>query len=163
MSVIGTVYLLCFADHGLPITHGRVARHYLGWTARPVEERIADHLKGQGSPLVAAVVDRHGPDVVTLARTWPGADRHYERALKNRRKGTALCPACHAAGRTPVLVRTNPPLRPLKRRGPGDWRTSNGLYALRRHGRQWVAIEQTGLLRAVATARTLRDLVQALA
>jgi hypothetical protein len=52
--VIGTVYLLHF-EQGLPIRPGRVARHYIGWAAAgDVDARLAQHLAGRGSLLVAA-------------------------------------------------------------------------------------------------------------
>jgi hypothetical protein len=94
---MGTVYLL-HLDPGLPVTGNRVARHYLGWAERDVDGRIAQHLAGRGSPLVAAVLDAGG--TVTLARTWTEVDRHFERRLKNRHEAPRLCPRCVAAGRT---------------------------------------------------------------
>lgn len=145
MAVIGTVYLLCFAETGIPRGTNGEARHYLGWTAGDPEERLATHLAGRGSPLLAAVVDRHGPAAVTLVRTWPGADRHYERALKDRREGPRLCPACHAAGRSRALIRTNPPLRPLKHVGPGHWQARGGNLTFRRDGPYWIALAHTGI------------------
>ncbi len=34
----------------------RHARHYVGWTAGDVDERVAIHLQGSGSPLIRAAV-----------------------------------------------------------------------------------------------------------
>jgi len=47
-NVQGTVYVLHFDP---AYKH---ARHYVGWTAGEVTERIAVHLQGRGSPLVRA-------------------------------------------------------------------------------------------------------------
>lgn len=99
-GIPGTVYLLCFGEVGLHITGNRYARHYLGWTEGDVDDRLAVHLSGQGSPLVRAVVAA-GIEV-ELARTWTEADRHFERQLKKRREAPRLCPVCCAReGKTP--------------------------------------------------------------
>ncbi len=92
----GGVYLLHF-EPGLPVTGNRVARHYLGW-AVDVDARVAQHLSGHGSPLVAAAV-RAGASV-SLARTWIDADRSFERRLKNRHEAPRLCPLCVRCGHT---------------------------------------------------------------
>jgi hypothetical protein len=94
---LGTVYLLHF-EHGLPVTGNRFARHYIGFADRDVAARVRHHLEGRGSPLVAAVVA--AGQRVTLERTWSGADRHFERRLKNRHEAPRLCPRCVAAGLT---------------------------------------------------------------
>lgn len=93
----GTVYLL-HLDPGLPVTGNRVARHYLGFGEQRVERRVQEHLEGRGPPLVAAAA-AHG-STVTIARTWPGRERAFERALKNRHEAPRLCPLCVASGRT---------------------------------------------------------------
>lgn len=95
--MIGTVYLLHF-DPGLPITGARVARHYLGWTEGDVDERVRLHLTGRGSPLVRAAVA--AGCTITLARTWPSVDRHFERRLKRRHEAPRLCPQCVNTGAT---------------------------------------------------------------
>lgn len=92
--MIGTVYLLHF-EPGLRVTGNRYARHYLGW-ALDHEERIATHLRGAGSPLVAAAV--RGGQTVEVARLWPDVDRHFERRIKNRRELPRFCPLCVASG-----------------------------------------------------------------
>ena len=53
----GSVYLLHF-EPGLPVTGNRVARHYLGFAEHDVQARVTQHLRRQGSPLVAAVLAR---------------------------------------------------------------------------------------------------------
>ena len=55
----GSVYLLHF-EPGLPVTGTRIARHYLGFAERDLDARIEQHLRRQGSPLVAL--------------SWPRAD-----------------------------------------------------------------------------------------
>lgn len=92
----GTVYLL-HLEPGLPVAGNRVARHYLGFTDHGVEARLAQHLRGRGSPLVAAVLAAGGQ--VTLERTWEGVER-FERRLKRRHEAPRVCPRCVAAGLT---------------------------------------------------------------
>ena len=86
-STIGTVYLLHFER---PLAH---ARHYLGW-AIDAQARVDEHLAGDGSRLVRAVV-RAGIHV-ELVRTWEGVDRNFERSLKRRGNGRSICPICKA-------------------------------------------------------------------
>lgn len=93
----GSVYLLHF-EPGLRVTANRVARHYLGFAEGDVHARVAQHLRGQGSPLVAAVLAAGG--AVTLERVWIDADRRFERRLKARHETPRLCPRCVSAGRT---------------------------------------------------------------
>lgn len=100
LGVPGTVYLLCFGAGGLHVTGNRYARHYIGWTAGPVQTRVDMHTAGEGSPLVRAAV--LAGLSVELVRTWAGVDRHFERALKRRKEAPLLCPTCcERAGRTP--------------------------------------------------------------
>jgi hypothetical protein len=96
----GAVYVLCFSEpfHGANGRHIG-ARHYIGWTCDPTpERRVAEHLAGQGSPLVAAVVA--AGIGVELARWQPG-DRGLERRLHNRH-GTRVCPRCRCPRRRPA-------------------------------------------------------------
>lgn len=84
---LGTIYLLHFDP---PYRH---AKHYLGWTEKQPEERLAIHLNGKGSPLVRAQLRSGG--TVTLVRIWEDVDRNFERQLKNRRNTPrTLCPIC---------------------------------------------------------------------
>jgi hypothetical protein len=87
----GSVYLVHF-EPGLPVTGNRVARHYLGFAEHDVDARIEQHLRRQGSPLVAAVLAAGGH--VTLERVWTGVDRGFERRLKRRHETPRLCPRC---------------------------------------------------------------------
>ena len=93
----GSVYLL-HLEPGRRVTGNRVARHYLGFAERDVDARIAQHLRRQGSPLVAAVLAAGGS--VTLERTWTDVDRAFERRLKRRHETPRLCPRCTRAGLT---------------------------------------------------------------
>ena len=83
----GPVYLL----HIEPAYHH--ARHYAGWTvdADPAR-RIAEHLAGQGSPLVRAAVaaGRAVDPVLSMS-----SDRGLERRWHNRH-GTRVCPRCRS-------------------------------------------------------------------
>ena len=86
MSEDGTIYLL-HLQH--PYCH---ARHYLGWTARRLDERLAEHRAGRGSPLIAAAAA--AGITFELAATWPGT-RHDERRLHRYKNSPArLCPIC---------------------------------------------------------------------
>lgn len=97
MSRTTTIYLLHFdPPYVAPIgTTGRVktAGHYLGSTGCDVAKRVAEHVAGQGSPLVRAAV-RAGC-TIQLAATWPGG-RDDERAAKRSHHHARLCPICRA-------------------------------------------------------------------
>jgi predicted GIY-YIG superfamily endonuclease len=85
-----TVYLIHFDQ---PYKH---ARHYLGYTESTVTlaARVKHHLAGRGSRLMD-VVTRAGIKW-SVVRTWPQADRNFERKLKNWKKTSRLCPVCRA-------------------------------------------------------------------
>lgn len=89
----GTVYLLHFDT---PFGH---ARHYTGW-AHDLPRRLAQHAGGRGARLTE-VVQAAGIGW-TLARTWPDADRGFERRLKNQGGASRRCPACGITPRTPA-------------------------------------------------------------
>ena len=87
MAHNGIVYLLHF-DRSY-----RHARHYIGFTQN-LEQRLADHRAGRGSPLIAAAV-ADGIEF-ELAAIWEG-DRHDERRLHRQKNTRArLCPTCIA-------------------------------------------------------------------
>ena len=86
VDVVGNIYLLHFER---PYLH---AGHYLGWTEGPIQERIARHVSGHGSPLVACVV-RLGIKVL-LSRSWFNVTRKKERSLKNIGGLRRQCPIC---------------------------------------------------------------------
>lgn len=96
MTADGTLYLLHFDP---PYRH---AGHYLGYVQggpENVDRRLAEHIAGQGSPLVRAAVA--AGSTVTVARTWLDSDRTTERRLKNGKNGRRrLCPTC-----TPAVAR----------------------------------------------------------
>ena len=93
----GSVYLL-HIEPGLPITGNRVARHYIGWTSGPVEDRLAEHVAGRGSPLIRAALV--AGSTVTVERVWTDRDRNFERSLKRRKEAPRMCPLCVGAGAT---------------------------------------------------------------
>jgi hypothetical protein len=64
-GVTGTVYVL----HLQPAY--RHAQHYIGWTAGDVDERLAIHLQGAGSPLIRAAVA--AGVTAHIAATLPGS------------------------------------------------------------------------------------------
>ena len=81
----GTVYLLHFDQ---PYKH---ARHYVGWTARNVKRRLAEHEAGRGARLLAVV--RAAGIGWQLARLWPGG-RARERQIKRQGGHARKCPLC---------------------------------------------------------------------
>lgn len=93
----GTIYLIHFERPigGHPWGRPRsLARHH---HAIDLEPRLAEHGRGQGSRLMAALAAA-GINFV-VARTWPG-DRALERRLKRRHDSPGLCPICSGtAGR----------------------------------------------------------------
>lgn len=85
------LYLYCF-PRGLQSREGVFSRHYLGYS-RNIEQRLADHMAGKGSPLIrAAVAAGLTPQ---LARTWPGGQRRLERRLKRTKNLPRYCPICN--------------------------------------------------------------------
>ena len=91
-SLTGTVYLLHFDT---PLGH---AKHYTGWSAN-LSLRLAEHAAGHGARLTE-VVAAAGIGW-TLARTWPGVTRTYERKLKNQGGASRRCPLCGITPRSP--------------------------------------------------------------
>ena len=81
----GTVYLLHFDQ---PYKH---ARHYVGWTARNIKRRLAEHEAGRGARLLAVV--RAAGIGWQLARMWPGS-RERERQIKRQGGHARKCPLC---------------------------------------------------------------------
>jgi hypothetical protein len=90
-----TLYLLHFdPPYAVPVDGGRwikTAGHYLGSTGGDVDERVALHLRGQGSPLVRAAVD--AGCAVELVAIGAGG-RKEEREIKRHRHLPRWCPRC---------------------------------------------------------------------
>lgn len=81
------VYLLCFNSK---LAH---AKHYIGYCNEGgLEARIEKHRKGTGAKIMAAVV-KSGIEF-EVARVWEGADRNFERKLKNQKNAARICPHC---------------------------------------------------------------------
>ena len=106
------VYLL-HLDQPLPRGVNRKGRtlqanHYMGW-AEDLAKRIRDHQNtmwdppeeegkpgtkyGRGANFIG--VANHKGINWRVARTWDGADRKFERRLKNSKKGPRLCLICN--------------------------------------------------------------------
>lgn len=102
MGRTSTIYLLHFEPPYVAAIGetGRVktAGHYLGSTGGDVAKRMAEHVAGQGSPLVRAAV-RSG-SVIHLAATWPGG-RDDERKAKRGHHHARRCPFCTGATELP--------------------------------------------------------------
>ena len=92
MAPIGTVYLLHFDT---PLKH---ARHYTGWSAN-LALRLAEHASGHGARLTEVVAS--AGIGWSLARTWPGVTRTFERKLKNQGGASRRCPLCGVTPRIP--------------------------------------------------------------
>lgn len=84
-STRGTVYLLHFDR---PFGH---AEHYAGW-ALDHQTRVDEHLRGEGSRLVAAAIAAGVH--VELVRVWENQTRAFERQLKQNGTLKRVCPLC---------------------------------------------------------------------
>ena len=80
------VYLIHFSEK---LHH---AQHYIGYVEYDLLQRIALHRASRGARLLAALNER-GIDW-KVVRVWRGADRHFERKLKNYKKARCFCPVC---------------------------------------------------------------------
>lgn len=80
------VYLLHFDK---PIGH---SQHYLGFTTRPVVDRVQEHIDGKGAALPREATRRSiSPECV---RVWEDGTTALERSLKKRKNSRGLCPIC---------------------------------------------------------------------
>ncbi len=70
------------------------AQHYLGFVEGDLGQRITLHKSGRGAKLLAAI-NEQGIEW-NVVRIWRGADRNFERKLKNRKKARCFCPVCGA-------------------------------------------------------------------
>ena len=102
----GTTYLIHIDP---PYKH---AKHYKGWTDRPVEQRFADHLAGRGALLTRLAVQAGSR--LTLARVWPDTTKDREDSIK-RQSGKRMCPS---AGSSPRHRGWHPTSRPTRDRRP---------------------------------------------
>lgn len=90
---MGTVYLIHFERPiGDPGNRRGQAQHYLGWSSKPVIERLKRHENARGARIMA-VCQELGV-AWKLARTWDGP-RALERRLKNLHNSPKLCPICN--------------------------------------------------------------------
>lgn len=90
-----TVYLLHFDR---PLEGGQKPQHYLGFTDKTAEERLADHLAGRNRPARIVVAAVEAGRQVRLARVWPDGTPQQESSLKKKKKGFRhLCPECEGA------------------------------------------------------------------
>lgn len=85
-----TVYILHLDT---PLHH---ARHYVGFSqnGRTLTARIEHHRNGTARCSFTNALHRVGI-TFTLARVFKGADRHYERSLKNTKNVSYYCPICN--------------------------------------------------------------------
>jgi hypothetical protein len=96
----GTTYLIHIDP---PYKH---AKHYKGWTDRPVGLRFADHLAGRGALLTRLAVQAGSR--LTLARVWPDTTRDREDSIK-RHGGKRMCPECGVTPGHTRLASDKPP------------------------------------------------------
>lgn len=92
-----TVYLVCFDR---PLEH---ARHYVGYTSGRLVDRLSLHAAGRGARILQ--VCRERGIGWRLARTWPGAPRALERAIKRGAHGVRVCPFCSPGNRRMLVTR----------------------------------------------------------
>lgn len=105
-----TVYLLHFDT---PYKH---ARHYIGYCDDSnLEHRIEQHRNGTGARLMQIVA--LAKITFTVARTWPGQNKRFERRLKKCKKPLRFCPICNPSGLQNMvpekLTERNKPHEPL--------------------------------------------------
>lgn len=96
MSVVYLLHLSAPMPQGDDPRTGkpRAATHYIGW-AKDLDARLEHHRNGTGANIL-----RHARErgiTFTLARTWPGKDRAFERKLHNRKESPRICPICNPA------------------------------------------------------------------
>lgn len=90
---MGTVYLIHF-ERSIGSGRRGQARHYLGYTSKPLQERLDRHRKGDGARLMQVISEKGiGWSVV---RKWTG-NRGLEKQLKARHNAPKLCPICKLA------------------------------------------------------------------
>ena len=95
-STTGTVYLIHFDAPLGDLNNPRgQAQHYLGY-ADDLEARMEQHRTGNGSAIMAAVVERGIS--WSVVRTWAGG-RSLERKLKDQHNAPRLCPICRTKRR----------------------------------------------------------------
>lgn len=103
--ILSTLYLLCFDKPYWKVGKAGVkgvgagvseARHYVGYTIRPLDQRVDEHRQGQGSRLVKYALD-HGNDF-RVVRFWefssPVDARRAELRVKDCGHTPRLCPRC---------------------------------------------------------------------
>lgn len=83
---VGTAYMLEIIP---PYKH---CQHTIGFTERPLNERLAEHRRGAGSCLTKAAVAAGSK--LELVRTWEWVDQSVEMILKSRGESRKLCPKC---------------------------------------------------------------------
>jgi predicted GIY-YIG superfamily endonuclease len=91
-----TVYLIHLDQPMSRGVNGRgqalYAGHYIGYT-NSVDRRMMEHASGRGARFLE--VCRERGISFEVVRTWEGADRRFERRLKNYKKSKCLCPICN--------------------------------------------------------------------
>jgi hypothetical protein len=90
---------------------GREIRHYAGYTSKTEpKHRFNQHIKGYGSPLVAAVC--MAGIKVRIVRIWPDEGPEFEQKLKAAHNLRRFCPTCY-----PRLLREQRRKYQVKKRG----------------------------------------------
>lgn len=104
---MGWVYLFHFSKRIGNTKNSRAqAQHYIGFAADEdgtgigLEQRIAEHLAGQGACITRAALAQ-GSELIIVA-TWR-APLSFEKELKRRKDAPNLCPiCCEKRGRRPI-------------------------------------------------------------
>jgi hypothetical protein len=88
LKIFFMVYLIHFNEK---LHH---AQHYIGFVQSDLGQRITLHKLSRRANLLAAI-NEQGIEW-NVVRVWRGADRHFERRLKNRKNARCFCPVCGA-------------------------------------------------------------------
>jgi predicted GIY-YIG superfamily endonuclease len=90
--VSGIVYLIHFARPiGNTNNPHAYAQHYIGWTPRQLDSRLALHQAGNGARIMASV--SAAGIAWEVSRTWPGG-RELERKIKRAKAAPRMCRIC---------------------------------------------------------------------
>lgn len=83
------------------------AQHYIGYSPN-IEDRLLKHLHGDGARLMQVIGELGIPWEVAFI--WPGADRNFERRIKNQHNAARLCPLCRRALQMSLWEALTPPM-----------------------------------------------------
>lgn len=89
-----TLYILHFVK-----PYWRTCRHYIGYTSKPLAERLKAHTSGRGSKLVKYALQNGGSFVVAHTEKYGTQSEARQRELQIKRRRDVpkrICPICKA-------------------------------------------------------------------